>query len=419
MRKTSVENAEAKVPYGELEQKTRELAAFLAVSEVLAGVPDLADLDEALGRALDKTLEIMCQDFGGIMLLDEKTNKLVLRVFRGFRSQHVASLCPKVGEGFAGKVVQTGQSQMTEDMLADPRVLRPDFAKRDKLRAFISVPLSTEGKVFGALNIASRRRRGFSIEEVRLLEGIGRQIAAAIENVRLHQKVREDKVRQELLHETFAIQEEERRRIARELHDETSQVLASLSANLEVAARMLPEDTDEVKSIIKKSQILSTSILERTHKLIYQLRPTLLDDLGLVAATRWLVESSLGDVGVKVAFKLKGRERRLPAKVETELFRVVQEIVANITRHASADNVAVVLFFHPGRITVRISDNGCGFDVNEAVTSTKRPRGLGLLGMRERIELINGTIRIDTHPGGGGTTIDIDIPIKGEADGKD
>lgn len=419
MKTTSVGNAAARVPYSELEQKTRDLAAFLAVSEVLAGVPDLADLDETLARALDKTLEIMGQDFGGIMLLDEKVNKLVLRVFRGFSGQQVASICPNVGEGFAGKVVETGKSQMTEDMLTDPRVLHPDFVKKDKLRAFISVPLTTEGKVFGALNIASRSRRGFSIEEVRLLEGIGRQIAAAIENVRLHQNIRENKVRQELLHETFTIQEEERRRIARELHDETSQLLASLSANLEVAASMLPEGNEEVMSIIKKSQTLSTSILERTHKLIYQLRPTLLDDLGLVAATRWLVESSLGDADVKVVFKLKGRERRLPAKVETELFRVVQEIVANIIRHAKADNVTVMLNFHPDRIIVRISDNGCGFDVNEAVTSKKRPRGLGLLGMRERIELISGTIRIDTQPGGTGTTIDIDIPIKGEADGKD
>ncbi len=419
MRKTKVENTAVKVPYSELEQKTRELAAFLAVSEVLSRVPDLADLDEALRRALDKTLEIMGQDFGGIMLLDEKTNKLELRVFRGFGGRHLEALCPDVGEGFAGKVVETGKSQMTEDMLANPRVLQPDFAKKNKLRAFISVPLITEGKVFGALNIASRIRRVFSVEEVRLLEGIGRQIAAAIENAGLHQNMRENKVRQELLHETFAIQEEERRRIARELHDETSQLLASLSANLEVAASMLPEDTDEVKSIIKKSQILSTSILERTHKLIYQLRPTLLDDLGLVAATRWLVGSSLGDVGIKVVFKLKGRERRFPAKVETELFRVVQEIVANIIRHARADNVAVVLNFHPGSVTVRISDDGCGFDVNEAVTSKKRPRGLGLLGMRERIELINGTIRIDTKLGGAGTIIDIDIPIKGEDDGKD
>ena len=140
---------------------------------------------------------------------------------------------------------------------------------------------------------------------------------------------------------------------------------------------------------------------------------------GKRAATRWLVESSLCDAGVKVVFKLKGRERRLPAKVETELFRVVQEIVANIIRHAGADNVAVALNFHTGKITLHVSDNGCGFDVNEAVTSRKRPRGLGLLGMRERIELINGTILFDTCPGGGGTTIDIEIPMKGDADGKD
>jgi signal transduction histidine kinase len=418
MSKTTATKNTVKVPYSELERKTRELAAFLAVSEVLASSPDLTDLDAALGRALDKTLEIMGQDFGGIMLLDETNHTLNTRVYRGFTGRHMASIQPKVGEGFAGKVVQTGKSLTTDDLMADTRSLRPDFAKIDNLKGFVSVPLSTEGKVFGALNIASSNRSGFSAEEVRLLEGIGRQIAVAIENASLHQKIRDNKIQQELLHETFAIQEEERRRIARELHDETSQVLASLSANLEVALKMLPQGNDEIRRIIKKSQAMATGILEETHKLIYQLRPTLLDDLGLVAAVKWLIDSSFSAAGTKADFKTTGRERRLPGRIETELFRVIQEIVANTVRHARAKYVTISLQFKPGRVAVNITDDGCGFDVNEAVTSPERPRGLGLMGMRERIETVNGTIHIDSQPNGGGTKIGIDIPTRGKSNGK-
>ncbi len=413
-----VPQAAGKVPYKELEQRTRELAAFLAVSEVLAAVPDLTDQDEALGRALDKTLEITGQELGAIMLLNEKTKMLGCRVYRGFPRQHIAAFRTKVGEGFAGKVAETGEVQMTDDMTSDPRTLRPESAIEDNLRAFISVPLRAEGKILGTLNIASRNGHKFSPGEVRLLEGIGRQIAAAVENARLYQKVRENKVRQELLQETFSIQEEERRRIARELHDETSQVLATLSTNLEVAMGMLPSGTDEVRKVLKKTQALSTNILEETHKLIYQLRPTLLDDLGLVPATRWLIDSTLNDAGINVDFKLLGRERRLATKIETVIFRVVQEIVANITRHARAKNVEVRLFFRRGTMGVRIIDDGRGFDVTEALTSKERPRGLGLLGMQERVELINGTFHIVSHPGGGGTTVEIEIPSKGENDGK-
>ena len=408
-----------KVPYRELEQKTRELAAILAVSEVLASVLDLTNLDEVLGRALDKTLEIMGQDFGSIMLADEHRKNLVTRVFRGFSDTHIAGINPKIGEGISGKVVQSGKSLATDDLSKDTRALNPEFARTERLRAFVSVPLRTDGKAFGALNIASKGRKAFSAEEVNLLEGIGRLIAASIQNAGLHQQVRDNHVRQELLHETFAIQEEERRRIARELHDDTSQVLATLSANLEVAMGLLPAGMDEVRSILIKSQALSTGVLEETHKLIYQLRPTLLDDLGLVAAVRWLIDSTLSAAGINVDFKMSGRERRLPPRAETELFRVVQEIMANIARHSGAKNAQVNLRFKPGSIAVRINDDGCGFDVTEAVTSAARPRGLGLMGMRERIELINGNIRFNTHPGGGGTTIDIEIPGKEEMNGKD
>lgn len=210
-----------------------------------------------------------------------------------------------------------------------------------------------------------------------------------------------------------SVREEERKKIAHDLHDETSQVIASLTALLEAAVSKLPDSANQSRVLLNKAQDLSIQILDQIHKLIYQLRPTIIDDLGLAAAIRWLVESNLEVAGIKVNLKVIGQEIRLTSELETALFRVMQETISNIVRHAHAKNVNIRLYFRKRVIRLRVRDNGCGFDVNEAITSKDRPRGLGLLGMKERIGLVNGTVNISSCPGGG-TEIDIEIPFNCE-----
>jgi two-component system sensor histidine kinase DegS len=172
-----------------------------------------------------------------------------------------------------------------------------------------------------------------------------------------------------------------------------------------------PAGTEKVRMRIKKSQDLSISILDEINKLIYEFRPSLLDDLGLVAAARWLAGNNLETAGIKVDFKTVGKEKRLPSQLETTLFRVIQEAVTNITRHAGAKNTSISLQFKRSMIRVSIKDDGKGFDVEEAITSRDRPRGLGLLGMKERVELAKGTLSIRSRAGYG-TQISIEIPLK-------
>ena len=210
-----------------------------------------------------------------------------------------------------------------------------------------------------------------------------------------------------------SVREEERKKIAHDLHDETSQVIASLTALLEAAVSKLPSSANQSRVLLNKAQELSIQILDQIHKLIYQLRPTIIDDLGLAAAIRWLAESNLEVAGIKANLKVIGQEIRLTSELETALFRVIQEAISNIVRHAHAKSVNIRLYFKKRAIRLRVRDDGCGFDVNEAITSKDRPRGLGLLGMKERIELINGTVNISSCPGGG-TEIDIEIPFNCE-----
>ncbi len=212
---------------------------------------------------------------------------------------------------------------------------------------------------------------------------------------------RKDEIRGEFLQDLFSIQEEERRRIARELHDETSQVIASITAHLEVAKNNLPNNVDKVKAILRKAQTQLIRILEEIHRLIYELRPALLDDLGLVNSIRWLLDNNLKTAGIIVNFKTIGQVREFDNQLMTIVFRVTQEAVYNIVKHAAASSVDVSLRFAKSSIIVHIRDDGKGFDVEEAINTKDRPRGLGLIGMMERVELAHGTLNIRSQSGSG------------------
>jgi PAS domain S-box-containing protein len=398
------------------EKELRNVEAYqnlVALNRIATAVSQSLNLDTVLQSALEKTLEVMNRHTGGILLWNEEKQMLCYRVHHSLSSNFVQTVCLPPGEGIVGRVFQSGKPILVDDISTDPRIAYPGLIATEGIRAFAAVPLRVKDKVLGVITIASHEVRKFSTEDIQFLESIASQIAIAVDNARLHEEVqRKDESRGELLGEIFSIQEEERRRIARELHDETSQSLASLAVSLEAIAGRLPAGAAEARARLKKMGQVVIGILDEVHKLIYELRPTLLDDLGLVAAVRWLAENNLGTAGVTVNFKAVGRVKRLPRQVETTLFRVIQEAVSNVARHAHASNADLSLHFKKSSIGVHVRDDGEGFNVEAAITSRDRPRGLGLLGMKERVELMNGALEIRSS--GGGTEINIEIPIKYE-----
>ncbi|MDP2920514.1 MAG: histidine kinase [Dehalococcoidia bacterium] len=232
-----------------------------------------------------------------------------------------------------------------------------------------------------------------------------------IENARLQQKAEsDDRVRSELLNQVFTIQEDERRRIARELHDDTCQSFAGIAASLQAIITTLPETEAGLKTRLKSLQTVSLKSMDEMRRLIYELRPSILDDFGLVAALRYLIDQEMKRTGIRVRLKVTGAEKRLP-KLESTIFRVAQEAINNIIRHADASKAVISLSFKKNAIHVRITDDGRGFDVKEALGAKDRPRGLGLLGMRERVSLVNGSLIIRSEPGEG-AEIAIEIPLE-------
>ena len=227
-------------------------------------------------------------------------------------------------------------------------------------------------------------------------------------NERLRQRNAE---RQRLLRTVITAQEDERKRIARELHDDTTQSLAVLAMGLESASTALRAGgptprLDEVKA-------LAVRTLEEVHRLILDLRPAVLDDLGLFSAIRWYAERYLATRGIAVRCEISELERRLPPEFEIALFRIAQEAMNNIARHAQAESVLIQLAPEGRELRIEIEDDGRGFD--PAVMPQDRPH-YGLMGIRERAELLGGKAILDSSPGQG-TRLEIRVPLP--ADGPD
>jgi signal transduction histidine kinase len=215
----------------------------------------------------------------------------------------------------------------------------------------------------------------------------------------------------QLLRKIITAQEDERRRIARELHDETSQVLAALMMRID---RALGDVKDEATRFsLQEVRGMATRALDDVHSLVLDLRPSVLDDLGLFSAIRWMADRHLKPLGITFRCEV-GVDRRLPSEVETTLFRVAQEAITNIAKHSQASSVLVQIEERGGELAFEIEDDGKGFDVAAASRPEKKRVSFGLMGMHERVELLGGSLKIESSPGEG-TRLVLFVPLGREA----
>jgi signal transduction histidine kinase len=223
-----------------------------------------------------------------------------------------------------------------------------------------------------------------------------------------------------LLHEVISAQEDERKRIARELHDETSQAMAALGMSIDIAAMSFKDDELTLDDIYGLRDRVS-QLLEGISRLIKDMRPPVLDDLGLESAVRWLAERHLADRGIRYNLQtsdsfhslLTDEETALDEKMLLMLFRIIQETIINISKHAEASFVTIQLQYDSPRVRVKIADDGVGFDVHEVMKDGDMGVnvGYGILGLRERISLLDGILDISSNPGEG-TKVKMEIPLR-------
>ncbi len=398
-----------------LKSKTeRKPSELLVLSRISAALSGLWDLDAILGVGLDNTLNIMNGTIGEVLLIDEDTGELSHVVHRGLSKEFVEKVRVNLGEGITGSVAESGKAILLEDISSDPRVAHREMVVSEGLKAYICVPLRARDKVLGVLNVASRVPRKFTSSDMHLLYAIGDQLGIAIEHARLYERLRKARERlRKLARQNLEAEEEERRRIARELHDETSQSLSGIALQLQALIEMAEisgKENPEYVAGLKKVQALTVQVHNEVSRLISNLRPALLDTLGLMPAVRQYAETRLHPLEMEVSVETKGTEMRFPSEVEAAFFRFIQGAVGNIAQHSKAKKATILLEYRPEEFTIIITDNGQGFDVSEITDVEESGRGRGLFSMRERIGFLGGTSGIESETGKG-TTVWARVPI--------
>ena len=385
----------------EVLRANRELLALNSIAHALG---QSLDLKITLQTVAETILDALEAQVSWVHLSDDIIGVPAVRASRGLSLKELDELMQ------ASNMVLDEQTAVSASYS-----LVPDngIDECDQLWQFAVTQLKSKGVVLGTVGVASPRRP-FDQQRIQLLDAIGNQIATAVEKCKLYKEVQLARdLRGKLLHEIITTQEEERRRIARELHDETGQVLTVLKLCLEKLALAATSSTEEAKFQLNQSLRLCQQGEEAIDRLIFDLRPPLLDDLGLIKAIEFYAKTRLRTVATGVSLKVTGKERKLSGERETALFRVIQEGITNIVKHAHARTAMIHLEFEANQLVACLEDDGCGFKVSKMVNAQNPRHGLGLLGMRERMNLVGGSLSIISKPGIG-TCLKAVVPLAEE-----
>lgn len=300
-----------------------------------------------------------------------------------------------------------GVYSLTQMMVAPGDVFLAPYLNSAAFLELTGIPIQVVRALCAIVIIFGLMRAVQVVDDERQVELVTAQEARlqALEQIR-QELLEREAMRRELLRHTVIAQEDERARIARELHDETAQFLTALSLNLATLQRNCPGD-EKSEQLLERLQKLSRQMSEGIQRMVHDLRPAQLDDLGLVSALQVLVDEARSRTGLEISLEVAGDRRRIDPLVETVLFRVAQEALTNVARHAGCDQANVQLTYASEWVSVRVRDEGTGFDSAEAHSP---PRGWGLEGMRERAESVGGELHLHSAPGSG-TTVEVQIPL--------
>ncbi|MBI5304768.1 MAG: GAF domain-containing protein [Chloroflexi bacterium] len=388
------------------ESTARQVAETLTVASL--ALTQSLNLDIVLETLLDSVMRLVPYDSANVMLLDADS-QLTVRAMRGYEKWTTSELTRLLKfdartNPILKDLLTTRQSVLIADTEKHPGWERPVGAEH--VRNWLGVPLIAGGNVVGLYSLDKTQPGFFTQAHRAWVEALAAQAAVAIQNAWLFEQLRADRERLELLSRRLVeVQETERRYIARELHDEAGQLLAGLKLGLRVLERESGASKPLVRQVAELRRVVD-EVLANLHRLAMHLRPATLDQLGLVAAMREHVEEVSAKYALAIEFETVGMESaRLPSTTETALYRIVQEALTNIIRHARATRVQIILERRDDCVRATVDDDGCGFDVQEA---TQRGR-LGLLGMKERVDMLGGKLTVESEPGEG-TTLIIEVP---------
>jgi PAS domain S-box-containing protein len=312
-----------------------------------------------------------------------------------------------------------------DDPEADPQECR--LLERYRWHGVAGIPLAVQDRVFGLAEVyLAHEGERFESHDLRLLQALATQIAVAIDNARLFTVAQANEAAmRDLSMRLINVQEQERRLIAQELHDELGQLLTATKINVDLARRKLAQQAQRVPADamtsllarLKDTSLLVDKVLTNVRAITVELRPTLLDDMGVVPTLRWYLARFAERTGIQVQLDAPELPARLRPETETAIYRVVQEALTNIARHAQAHQVQVQLACAGETVIASVEDDGLGFDVEAWSERPGEQQTLGLTGMQERAMLLDGRVEIRSQPGQG-TRIEIELPARFRSEGE-
>ena len=380
----AIENARL---YESATRWSRQLESLLEVSSAMAGETSVDRLLELIAERLHDLLEARLVT----VALPSGSELVKIVAAAGEQADEVTGELLPLHGSKTGRVLERRRSERVDSVLDDPEVDRV-FTRRVDARAGLWVPLLVQDRPIGVISAYDKRSAPdarFTDDDVRLAEIFATRAAVAVE---LSERVERDALRR-----IVSAQELERQRLARELHDETGQALTSILLGLkQLEGKEAPEAVGALRELV-------VATLKDVRRLAVELRPKVLDDFGLVPALERLTQSFGEQTGIAVDIEAGTIAERLPLEVETAIYRIVQEALTNVVKHARAQRVSVLVTRGEGRIKAVIEDDGGGVDPAESGD------GIGLVGMRERIELLDGTLAVESSATSG-TTIAAEVP---------
>jgi signal transduction histidine kinase len=379
----------------------RQLERERRLNEVAQRITSELELAKVLPTVVQIAEELVEADAGVIALLDEERDIVTYPYLHNIPMELREVTVPR-GEGLAGQVMTSGRPMVVEDYSTYPEAV--EAFVRAGLASVVAVPIASGDRVFGALAAFSlKERKNFSERDTALIEGVGRQAGIAIENAHLYENLRF------YLRQITRAQEDERRRIARELHDDTTQALVALSRRLDAISMVSEQLPESVTQCLEEMRELTHNTLQGVRRFSQDLRPSIIDDLGLLPTLEGLTTDLIEKERIQAELKVLGHKRRLSPEAELNLFRITQEALRNVEKHSGASKVVITVAFSADRVRIAIEDNGRGFEPPSRTGDLAVMGKLGLVGMHERAQILGGTVAVQSELGQG-TTVVVEVP---------
>lgn len=394
------------------ESSQRRAAEMTLINEVARTLSSTLNLEEVLTRIMHEVETTLNVEAGSLLLTDPATGELVFQIALGAKADQVKPFRIPKGQGIAGEVALTGKPLIVANVDQDKR----HFKQLDQTTAFstrniLCVPLVLYDQIIGALEVINKKAGSFTQFDLDLLSSIASYAAIAIQNARLHENVLAERDR------VIEAEEEARKKLARDLHDGPTQIVAGIKMSLDFARMALEKDPSLLPKEITYMQELAERATHQMRTMLFELRPLVLETQGLGAALQVFLERRQKDITEptpKLRLKVEtnqpgGDISRQDGKVEATIFAIVQETVNNAIKHAQAKTIVVELKETSEAIYTVIKDDGKGFDMNVVMNNYEQRGSLGMINLRERTELIGGELTMTSAPGQG-TQITLTVP---------